>query len=136
MGKIDLPRGLRNNNPLNIRKSADNFQGENIPSGDSQFKQFKTMAYGYRAALKVVMSYYRLYGLRTIRRIVGRWAPENENNTEAYVLLVSSYSGVPADSPIDIHDREMMIRIIAGMSRVENGREADTSDILAGWNLL
>ena len=38
------PRGLRNCNPGNIRKSADVFQGEIVPSGDSDFKQFRTMA--------------------------------------------------------------------------------------------
>lgn len=29
-----------------------------------------------------------------------------------------------------------MIRIVGGMSKVENGREADMSDVIAGWNLL
>ena len=136
MGKQALPRGLRNNNPLNIRKNTDVFQGEKTPSSDSQFKQFKTMAYGYRAALKVITNYYRLYHLKTIRQIIGRWAPENENNTSAYVKLVSSYSGIPSDDPIDITNREQMIRIVAGMSKVENGREAEMSDVMAGWNLL
>lgn len=132
----ELPRGLRNNNPLNIRKSSDVFQGEKTPGSDSAFKQFKTMAYGYRAALKVITNYYRLYNLKTIRQIIGRWAPENENNTSAYVSLVSSYSGIPADDMIDINNQDMMTRIIAGMSKVENGREAVMSDVMTGWNLL
>lgn len=136
MRKQALPRGLRNNNPLNIRKNPDVFQGERTPSGDTAFKQFKTMAYGYRAALRVIGNYYRLYHLRTIRQVIGRWAPENENNTDSYVHLVSSYSGIPADDPIDITNREMMVRIVAGMSKVENGREADMSDVMAGWDLL
>lgn len=135
MGKIELPRGLRNNNPLNIRKSSDVFQGEKS-SCDNQFKQFKTMAYGYRAAFKIVMNYYRIYSLKTIRQIIGRWAPENENNTSAYVSLVSSYSGIPADNLIDINNKDQMIKIVAGMSKVENGREAVMSDVIAGWNLL
>ena len=68
--------------------------------------------------------------------MIGRWAPENENDTGAYVKAVSDYAGIPADDPIDINDREQMIRIVAGMSKVENGREADMSDVIAGWNLL
>lgn len=136
MTKYELPRGLRNNNPVNIRKNSDVFQGEKNPSSDRQFKQFKTMAYGYRAVFKILMNYYRNYQLKTIRGMIGRWAPENENNTAAYVSLVSSYSGIPADDPIDIGSKEQMIRIVAGMSKVENGRQAVMSDVIAGWGLL
>ena len=135
MKKNELPRGLRNNNPGNIRKNSDVFQGEKT-SSDKEFKQFKSMAYGYRAIFKILSNYYRNYKLDTIRKIIGRWAPENENNTNAYIKAVSDYAGIPADDPININDREQMIRIVAGMSKVENGREADMSDVIAGWNLL
>lgn len=135
MRKNESPRGLRNNNPGNIRRNSDVFQGEKILSTDSQFKQFETMAYGYRAVFKILSNYYRIYKLTTIRKMIGRWAPENENNTSAYVSLVSSYAGINPDDLISF-DREQMIRIVAGMSKVENGREADMNDVIAGWNLL
>ena len=134
MRNNNLPRGLRNNNPGNIRRNSDVFQGEKT-SSDKEFKQFKSMAYGYRAIFKILSNYYRNYKLDTIRKIIGRWAPENENNTNAYIKAVSDYAGIPADDPININDREQMIRIVAGMSKVENGREADMSDVIAGWNL-
>lgn len=136
MRKNELPRGLRNNNPGNIRRNSDVFQGEVNPSRDKEFKQFKTMAYGYRAVFKILSNYHRVYKLTTIRKMISRWAPENENNTSAYVSLVSSYSGIPADDPVTITNREQMIRIVSAMSRVENGREAVMSDVIAGWNLL
>lgn len=136
MKKNELPRGLRNNNPGNIRKSNEVFQGEVIIGKDRDFKQFKSMAYGYRAIFRILLNYEKLYKLTTIRKIIGRWAPENENNTSAYIYLVSSYSGIPVDERIDFTDREQMIQIIAGMSKVENGREAEMSDIIAGWALL
>lgn len=135
MKKNELPRGLRNNNPGNIRRNNDVFQGEVNPSRDKEFKQFKTMPYGYRAVFKILSNYYRIYRLTTIRKMIGRWAPENENNTSAYVSLVSKYAGIGPDDLISF-DREQMIRIVAGMSKVENGREADMSDVIAGWNLL
>ena len=135
MKKNNLPRGLRNNNPGNIRRNSDVFQGEKT-SSDREFKQFKSMTYGYRAIFKILSNYYRNYKLDTIRKMIGRWAPENENDTEAYIKAVADYSGIPADDPIDINDREQMIRIVAGMSKVENGREGDMSDVIAGWNLL
>lgn len=136
MKKNELPRGLRNNNPGNIRRNSDVFQGEVNPSRDKDFKQFKSMAYGYRAMFKILSNYYRKYSLTTIRKMIGRWAPENENNTSAYVSLVSSYAGIGPDDPINVNDQEQMIRIVAGMSKVENGREPVMSDVIAGWNLL
>ncbi len=135
MRNSSLPRGLRNNNPGNIRKNSDVFQGEKT-SSDKEFKQFKSMAYGYRAIFKILSNYYRNYKLDTIRKIIGRWAPENENNTNAYIKAVSDYAGISADDPINVNDREQMTRIVAGMSKVENGREADMPDVIAGWNLL
>ena len=135
MAEKKTPRGLRNNNPGNIRRNSDVFQGEKT-SSDREFKQFKSMAYGYRAIFKILSNYYRNYKLDTIRKMISRWAPENENNTGAYIKAVSDYAGIPADDPVNITDREQMIRIVAGMSKVENGREADMSDVIAGWNLL
>lgn len=136
MANKKLPRGLRNNNPGNIRINGDLFQGEIRPSKDGSFKQFNTMAYGYRAMFRILSNYYKNYKLDTIRKMIGRWGPENENDTDAYIKAVSDYAGIPADDPININDREQMIRIVGGMSKVENGREADMSDVIAGWNLL
>ena len=94
------------------------------------------MAYGYRAMFRILRNYHNNYKLDTIRKMIGRWAPENENDTDAYIKAVSDYAGIPADDTININDREQMIRIVAGMSKVENGVEADMSDVIAGWNLL
>lgn len=136
MKKNEIPRGLRNNNPGNIRINSDLFQGEIRPSKDKSFKQFETMVYGYRAIFKILRSYYNNYHFDTIRKMITRWAPPKENHTEKYIKTVSEYAGIPADDPININNREMMIRIVAGMSKVENGVEAVISDVIAGWELL
>ena len=52
-----MTRGMRNNNPLNIRHSADHWQGAAAEQQDKSFVQFESMAYGYRAAWKVLDSY-------------------------------------------------------------------------------
>lgn len=130
------PRGYRNNNPGNIRINGDKFQGEVIPSQDKEFKQFESMAYGYRAIFKILRNYQVNYNLDTIRGMISRWAPEKENDTANYISVVSERSGIPADDPIRPDNREAMIRIVAGMSRVENGIEADMSEVIAGWELL
>ena len=130
-------RGMRNNNLLNIRINSDKFQGEVIPSGDKAFKQFETAAYGYRAAFKILRTYIGKYGLNTIRKMITRWAPpEDGNHTENYIRVVSERSGIPADDIVYPDNREMMVRIVAAMSFVENGVEADMSDVVRGWELL
>ena len=131
-----IPRGYRNNNPGNIRINSDLFQGEIRPSRDSAFKQFESMAYGYRAIFKILRNYDKRYYLHTIKDMIGRWAPSNENNTKAYIKAVSSYAGIPEDDPINSDSREQMIRIVAGMSKVENGIDPNMAEIEAGWNLL
>lgn len=131
-----LPRGLRNNNPGNIRVNTDHFQGEIKPSEDKAFKQFKTMSYGYRAMLKMLQNYKQNRGCNNLRKMISRWAPENENNTNAYILYVAEFAGISPDEEVNTSDRELMCKIAAGMSRIENGREAKMSEIMEGWNLL
>lgn len=66
-------RGLRNNNPGNIRLSASTvWQGEIRPSRDRSFCQFRTMAYGYRALIKLLQNYCRNNGCRTIADFINR----------------------------------------------------------------
>ena len=130
-------RGIRNANPLNIRKSGDVFEGEVVPSTDNSFKRFETAAYGYRAAFKILRTYVTKYGLNTIRKMITRWAPpEDGNHTENYIKVVSERSGIPADDIIYPDNREMMTRVVAAMSYVENGIEAEMGDVIKGWELL
>lgn len=133
-----ISRGLRNNNPLNIEKTkgGNPWLGEIVPSADSRFAQFRSMAYGYRAAFKLLNNYQKNYGLDTIRRMIARWAPSNENHTDNYVKAVSERSGVPADGRITTTNRDVMVPIVAAMSYVENGVEARMSDVEAGWELF
>ncbi|WP_042373092.1 structural protein P5 [Bacteroides neonati] len=129
-------RGLRNNNPGNIRKSKTEWQGEIIPSTDSAFKQFKSMAYGYRAMIKLLQNYSRLNNCRTIRTMISRWAPPSENDTQSYIATVRTLTGMGADHVVDINDKETMCRLAAAMSQVENGKRAVMADVEAGWELL
>jgi len=90
-----IPRGIRNNNPLNIRHNADVFQGE-IKGNDISFKTFETMPYGYRAAFVTLHTYLKR-GWNNIEKIIIRWAPPIENDTEKYIANVEKWSGVPRD---------------------------------------
>lgn len=128
-------RGLSNCNPGNIRRSSTKYQGEVTPSRDPAFKQFRTMAWGYRAMFVLLDSYSRK-GYRTIRQMIRRYAPPIENHTENYIRYVGEWSGVDVDLPLDTRDRKTMVPVVAAMSRMENGREAVIADVEAGWELF
>ena len=128
-----IPRGLRNNNPLNIRHSADRFQGE-IAGTDKSFKTFSSLAYGYRAAF-VILGTYLSQGCNTIEKIISRWAPPAENDTESYISQVERYSGVSRHKELTSASGTEYMMIVAAMSFVENGQNADIAQVQAGFNL-
>ena len=68
--------------------------------------------------------------------MIGRWAPSEENHTEAYIRTVAERSGVPADSRITTTNRDVMVPVVVAMSYVENGVEAKMPDVHAGWDLF
>lgn len=129
-------RGLRNNNPGNIRLNGVTYEGEVIPSKDKSFKQFKSMEYGYRAMFVVLHTYARKHGIDTIEGMISRYAPASENHTQKYIDAVSEWSGVPGTSHITTTNADVMIPIVAAMSRVENGEAAVMSEVEAGWKMF
>lgn len=131
-----VSRGLRNNNPGNIRISSTKWQGEIMPSTDKSFKQFNTMAYGYRALIKLLQNYRKLYNLKTVAELINRWAPSNENNTSAYITRVCKEMQVPSTHVPDINDKATMCAMAAAISQVENGVPAVMEDVRKGWDLL
>lgn len=131
-----MSRGLRNNNPGNIRRSRVRYKGEVRPSRDPDFKEFSTMAYGYRAVFVLLDTYRSRYGLTTIRQMLNRYAPPTENFTEGYVRFVADYSGVMPDEVVDTRSEKDMIPIVAAMSKIENGVAANIEDVERGWELF
>ena len=128
------PRGIRNNNPLNIRHNSDVFQGEIRPGTDKAFKQFESMAYGYRAAF-VTLATYLSRSWNTIEKIIMRWAPPSENNTENYIKRVSFSSQIPKDKVLTTNEGEDFIKIVMAMTLIENGVSVDMNEIRSGFAL-
>ena len=142
-------RGIRNNNPLNIRHSADRWQGACIHQTDKSFVQFESMAYGYRAAWKVLDTYWKNFEKEkkpyTVRNIIGRWAPPSENDTEAYIRSVTSLTGLGGNESIprplrfwNFTELDKTARLIAAMACVECGirtNEVNTNEVWQGYDL-
>lgn len=91
--------GYSLNNPGNIRKSKDVFDGE-ITSPNNSFKAFKTMAHGYRALAIILYNYITIYGANNLTGIITRYAPNNENNTQSYIDFVSEFTGIGSGKPL------------------------------------
>lgn len=136
----NMTRGYRNNNFGNIRITKDKngkqtfWKGE-IVGTDKAFKTFKDAAYGYRAIFALLKEYISK-GYNTIEKIISRYAPSSENNTNAYVNTVVKRSGVQKDAKIAGSDLVTLTKIVSAISYVENGIPANEVDIDNGKKLL
>ena len=131
-----MSRGLRNCNPGNIRRSRVRYVGEVVPSRDGEFKEFQSMAYGYRAMFVLLDSYRRRYGLSTIRQMLNRYAPPTENFTEGYIRFVAEHSGISPDEELNTRSPRDMVSVVSAMSEIENGVKAVVKDVEEGWRLF
>lgn len=128
------PRGIRNNNPGNIRAVAGvNWQGQ-TGVDDAGFCTFDTAHNGLRALAKVLLNYETKHGLRTVRQIIERYAPPTENNTPAYEEAVAKAAGVGLDDVLD-DDAGVFDAMVAGIVQHENGTQPyEAADIEAAVN--
>lgn len=119
-----LPRGIRNNNPGNIdRNPANKWQGlATNQSSDPRFCVFTTPAYGIRALARLLISYQDKHNLDTVRKIISRWAPKKENDTEAYIQAVARNCAVHPDEVISTHKYATLKPLVESIIRHENGK--------------
>ena len=80
-------------------------------------------------------TYRKRYGLNTLREMIMRYAPHEENHTALYISAVSDMTGIRPDEVLDTRDRKVMVPIVAAMSRVENGRVANRAEVEKGFEL-
>jgi hypothetical protein len=127
-----LPRGIRNNNPGNIRHSGAHWHGQAHHQPDANFVTFTSPEYGIRAIARILMNYQTHYNLNTIEQLIHRWAPPNENLTDPYVRAVSRAAGVRPSETIDLRNNpDLFRRVVTAIIVHENG--APTAYGLAVW---
>lgn len=132
------PRGIRNHNPLNIRRSRDKWQGLASPQQDREFFTFVGPEWGIRAAARILIRYQDDHNLTTVRQFINRWAPPVENDTDAYAEAAARAMGLSPDDQIDAHDYRYIRPMVEAMIRHENGQQPyagaviDKGLILAG----
>lgn len=118
-------RGIKNQNPGNIRHSPDKWLGE-VPGNDKAFKTFSDPVYGIRALAKLLLNYERKYGLNTVSGIISRWAPTVENNTAAYIDAVAKACGVDPFQVIDV--AAYLHSLVPAIITHENGSQPYTDE--------
>lgn len=115
------PRGIRNDNPCNIRRTKDKWQGMRETQTDRQFVQFKSRLWGYRAVFVILRNYMKK-GKNTIGKIIARWAPSSDgNNTQSYIGYVSRGTGIDASRALRWEDRDDLVEIVRSMAQMESG---------------
>ena len=115
-------RGVRNNNPGNIRK-GDNWQGST--GDDGEFVVFESPKWGFRAASKVLDAYAER-GITQTRRIIDTWAPRSENhNNDQYIQFVS-------DRVKGLRGQARREQLLLAIARFETGQDWDIADVREG----
>lgn len=130
------PRGIRNNNPLNMRDYGITWQG-NIGRDPQGFEVFDTAANGLRAAGNDLKNKW-LNGTRTIGEIISIWAPVSgqaqsgavySNPTSGYIDYVAKQSGINADK--ELTDFDQYVAVVMAMIMKENGQNPYTRTYVA-----
>jgi hypothetical protein len=121
-------RGLRNNNPGNIRISSSDWEGK-VSGSDKSFETFKTPEHGIRALAKVLTTYQNKYKLNTVKGILNKYAPDSENDTTSYIQSVADSIGVSPDESFDV--QKYMPELIKAIVKHENGKQPYSNDLIA-----
>lgn len=136
LSPLMTPRGIRNNNPLNIRRSGQPWRGKITYGNDPSFEQFESMAMGIRAAMIIVRTYIRSHHLDTPVLIVSRWAPPCENSTTRYIDFVCEKSGLQRSHRLTLNSKFDICRLLWAMAWYENGQELPFADFIRAWSLI
>jgi hypothetical protein len=138
LGKMNLTRGLRNNNPGNLKYVASNKWLGKVAypqNTDGTFEQFIQFRYGVRALLVLLKSYIEVKKLNNINLIISQFAPPTENNTQAYINTLSKKLGVSPTTELKatVPTLKELARYIA---KVETGRELTDTELEHGAEIM
>lgn len=130
-----IPRGIRNNNPGNIKKNDVEWEGLSAIQTDKTFFQFNDPIYGIRALTKILRTYRNGYNIKNIWGIINRYAPPSENDTESYKNFVKEKTGLNMLEEIEF-TVEGYLPVVKAIILMENGEQPyDDEIILQGMHL-
>ena len=129
-----FPRGVRNNNPLNVKFSTANHWYGQTGADEDGFVICEYPWQGYRMSAVLLKNYQKNHlatdgsAIDTVAEIIARWAPQVPSGTEnphqaAYIATVRRWMGVEKGAHIDCEDHDQMKSLISAMARFETGME-------------
>lgn len=125
-----LPKAIRLNNPGNIERDGDKWQGMAPDQPDDRFIKFVTPEYGIRAIVKIWMSYRRRdKDVLTVAEVVHQWAPPSENKTDKYVQNVCQFADVTPGTEV-LFTAEFLGKLIPAFVRQEAGYCPYSQDVI------
>lgn len=130
-----VARGVRNNNPTNIRIGSK-WKGLAEVQSDPAFCVFEEPKWGIRAFCILILNYDEMYGINTVRGIIDRFAPPTENNTTSYIEHVCDRLGVHRDEKLDLQNHLIMLKLCKAVIKHECGYVPyEDKEIMAGIEL-
>lgn len=118
------PRGIRNNNPGNLRS----WMGAGSAGG---YATFSSPEAGITAMAKNLLAYQDRHGISTIGGIANRWAPAGDgNNPAAYAASLAKQTGFGSDQHLDLHDPHVLAPLISAITKNENGQNPYSPEMI------
>lgn len=96
--------GFKLNNPGNIERGSA-WIGLAQNQLHDRYATFIAPEFGIRVIAYLLEKYSNTYGLRTVQKIISRYAPSHENPTDAYIANVAKATGVTPDQEFDVSAR-------------------------------
>jgi hypothetical protein len=127
----DGTRAWRNNNPGNI-EFGDFAKSKGAVGSDGRFAVFPTYEAG-RAAKSALLFESSSYRSLSLAAAISRYAPSNENDTDAYIREVAAAVGVEPFTPMSSLSKGQRTAMLDAMERVEGfkaGSETGGSSIV------
>ena len=86
------------------------------------FRKFANADQGIAAVGGLLKRYEFRRGLDTIDKIINRYAPPSENNTEAYINDVSRRTGIARGQHLDLNDADQLAKLVSAILQHESGK--------------
>jgi hypothetical protein len=128
-------RGLRNNNPMNLRPSGFTYQHQ-VGLDEANHAIFDDVIYGVRAGTLDLYTKYFVDDLKTFEDIVHKFAPYSDGNNEAaYVQSLQDSTGITGDINLNASNIQSIIKAFINEEIGEQyGNMISIADIVKGIN--
>ncbi|WP_109076230.1 MULTISPECIES: structural protein P5 [unclassified Azospirillum] len=121
-----LPRGIRNNNPMNLKDFGIDWNGL-VGNDGKGMCVFDKPENGLRAGMKDLVNDYKKKGFDTVEKLMAEFAPPSDKNpTSAYAAFVARRLGVAIDGRINLTEPDMLVSFAKAIVAFENGRAPST----------